>query len=151
MLIKKIKDLISYGSLILITIYISSCSSSYTQHGHLIDDKGYELIVQKGDTKKNVLSKLGSPSSKDPLNESTWLYITSTHEKKPFKASKKIEQKVLAVTFNDNNILVSKRIYTLKDGQTLTPLEEKTVTYGKTTNLFREIFGNLGKFRPPTN
>ena len=151
MLRYKIKDFITYSSLILITIYTSSCSPNYTQHGHLIDDKGYELIIKKGDTKKNVLSKLGSPSSKDPLNENTWLYITSIHEKKPFKASKKIEQKVLAITFNDNNILVSKRVYSLKDGQILTPLEEKTVTYGKTTNLFREIFGNLGKFRPPTN
>ena len=151
MLRYKIKDFLTYCLFALITIYVSSCSPSYTQHGHLIDDKEYDLIAQKGDTKKSVLSNLGSPSSKDPLDENTWLYITSVHEKKPFKASKKIEQKVLAITFNDNDILVSKRIYTLKDGKILTPLEEKTVTYGKRTSLFREIFGNLGKYRPSAN
>ena len=119
--------------------------------GHI--DSGYmsRAFYSNGDNKKTVLNKLGSPSSKDPLDENTWIYITSIHEKKPFKSSKKIEQQVLAITFNENDILINKRIFNLKDGKVLTPLEEKTVTYGKKTSLFREIFGNLGKYRPSPN
>ncbi len=134
-----------------ICILSSSCAPTYTQHGHLIDKLGYNILIENGDNKKTVLNKLGSPSSKDPLDENTWIYITSIHEKKPFKSSKKIEQQVLAITFNENDILINKRIFNLKDGKVLTPLEEKTVTYGKKTSLFREIFGNLGKYRPSPN
>ncbi|MBL41322.1 MAG: hypothetical protein CMM49_01535 [Rhodospirillaceae bacterium] len=145
---QQIRYLIIFFLYFSISIFALSCSPSYTQHGHLVDNSGYDTIVENGDNKKTVINKLGSPSSKDPLNENTWIYITSIHEKKPFKSSKKIEQQVLAVTFNENDILINKRIYTLKDGKTLNLLEDKTITYGKKTSLFREIFGNLGKYRP---
>ncbi|PPR77323.1 MAG: hypothetical protein CFH01_01599 [Alphaproteobacteria bacterium MarineAlpha2_Bin1] len=145
---QQIKYLFIFFLYTFISIFASSCSPVYTQHGHLIDNSGYKILIENRDNKKTVINKLGSPSSKNPLNENTWIYITSIHEKKPFKSSKKIEQQVLAVTFNENDILINKRVLTLKDGKVLTPLEEKTVTYGKKTSLFREIFGNLGKYRP---
>ena len=146
-----IKGLFFFCLFIFITFSLYSCAPSYTQHGHLVDSSEYEHIIKNSDTKETVIRKLGSPSSKDPLDENTWLYITSIHEKKPFKPSKKIKQKVLAISFDENNTLVSRRLYSIEDGRTISPLEEKTVTYGRKTSLFREIFGNLGKYQPSPN
>ncbi len=146
---------LKFFKIIIISLFIgilnSSCSSSYTQHGHLMNESGYNIIEENQDNKNTVLKKLGSPSSKDPLNENTWLYITSIHEKKPFKSSKKIEQNVIALSFDVSDKLVSKRLYTLKDGNIITPLEDHTISYRKKPSLFKEIFGNLGRFRPTPN
>ena len=91
-------------------------------------------------TKDDVLTSYGSPSIKIEDVSNTWLYLTSTKEKKVFTKDEFQEQIIFAFNFNDSNILISQEIY---DKDNILEIEfdgDQTYNYGSNYSILDQLY-----------
>ncbi len=60
-----------------------------------------------------------------------------------------IRKEVLAISFNDNNIVDDMKIYGLENGRMVDMNQNLTPTYGNDLTLMQQLLGNLGRFNNP--
>jgi len=127
----------------------SACAPRVATHGFMPRD---ELINQlsPGQQDKGMVQQLmGSPSSIGTFDEDTWYYITQRTENKSFFRPMIIDQTVLALVFDDQDVLQSIVKYGLEEAQLIEPLEKKTPTVGRKLTILQQLFGNFGRFSDP--
>ena len=133
----------------LLALSSAACSPRVATHGFMPRD---ELINQlsPGQQDKDMVQRLmGSPSSIGTFDEDTWYYISQRTENKSFFRPLIIDQTVLALIFDEQNMLQSIAKYGLEEAQLIEPLEKTTPTVGLKLTILQQLFGNFGRFSDP--
>ena len=136
------------GVLLLFALILGGCSSQITQHGHLLTEADLSQ-VQRGMSKQQVQSLLGTPDTTATYTGDVYYYISSKMETKAFLTPKEIDRRVVAVYFTPQVDTVARVAhYGLQDGKVIDFISRETPSHGQEAGLLQQLFRNLG---PNTN
>ena len=89
-----------------------NCAPVMKLHGYQLDDilqnKPQEIGIS---TKSDLIASYGSPSIKIEDVGNTWLYLTTTKERKVFTEDESLAQIVFEFNFDSDDILISHGVY----------------------------------------
>ena len=128
---------------------LGACSPIIQQEGNVPDPDQVVQINPGVDDKNRVTQLLGSPSTISAFQDRTWYYISRRTEQTAFLDPKVVEQEVLAISFNDSNIVDDMKVYGLENGRMIDMNQKVTPTYGNDLTLMQQLLGNLGRFNNP--
>ncbi|MCB1489241.1 MAG: outer membrane protein assembly factor BamE [Bauldia sp.] len=117
--------------------------SSTTQHGYVASEIALEQ-VPVGSSKDQVLIALGSPSTTGNFGGETYYYISQTRRQAAaFMPERVVDQRVLAVYFNDKDEVVRLADYGLKDGKVFDFISRTTPTASKDDSFVNQVLGGV--------
>ncbi|HMO85834.1 MAG TPA: outer membrane protein assembly factor BamE [Lacipirellulaceae bacterium] len=125
---------------------LGACSPQVDQRGHVATPGALEKLRPGEQTRNDVLTLLGSPSTTATFDNETWYYISQRVETLAFLAPETKEQKVVALRFDSAGVLQDMNTYTLEDGRPIDMVGRSTPTAGKELTILEQIFGNIGRF-----
>ena len=102
-------------------IFLISCSPIIKTHGYTIENtKDFtefvkNISLEKNPSKDYILSELGSPSIIIDNVDNIWIYLLSTKRERSFSDSEIEAQFIIRLEFNDQDLLINKKILTGKD------------------------------------
>jgi len=128
---------------------LGACSPIIQQEGNVPDPDQVVQINPGVDDKNRVTQLLGSPSTISAFQDHTWYYISRRTEQTAFLDPDVVEQEVLAISFNDQNIVEDMKIYGLQNGRMVAMNDKVTPTFGNNLTLMQQLLGNLGRFNNP--
>lgn len=123
---------------LLLSVPLAGCfTTSYTR-GHVITNDMLTQ-VQVGSSKEQVELVLGSPSTTSSLSGDAYYYISQLTETTAFMKPDVVEQRVVAVYFDDDGYVRDLGNYGIEDGKVVDMLNRKTRTGGKDIGLLSQI------------
>jgi outer membrane protein assembly factor BamE (lipoprotein component of BamABCDE complex) len=128
---------------------LSACAPIIQQEGNVPDPDQVVQINPGVDDKNRVTQLLGTPSTISAFEDRTWYYISRRTEQRAFFDPNVVEQEVLAISFNQSNIVEDMKIYGLENGRMVAMNDKLTPTYGNDLTLMQQLLGNLGRFNNP--
>ena len=99
--------------LFLITLF--SCQPRITKHGNFFNPKNIQLIKKTKLSKSEVVEIFGQPTLKSTFSDNVWYYITLVQHEKAYFEVKNLENNILAITFNENQLVKKYKIFTEDD------------------------------------
>mgnify|MGYP000023157373 CR=1 FL=1 len=128
---------------ILLSLGAAGCISTESQHGYIIPDYALEQIPV-GSSKDQVLIALGSPSTVENFGGEAFYYISQTRKQAAaFMPEKVVDQRVVAVYFDQNDKVTRVANYGLKDGKVFDFVSRTTPTAGKDENFLTQVLGGV--------
>jgi outer membrane protein assembly factor BamE (lipoprotein component of BamABCDE complex) len=117
--------------------------SKTSQHGYVVPEMALEQ-VPVGSSKDQVLIALGSPSTTGDFGGEAFYYISQTR-KQPvaFMPSKVVDQRVLAVYFDEKETVTRIADYGKKDGKIFDFVSRTTPTGGRDQNFVSQVLGGV--------
>ena len=114
-------------------------------HGAVITQDQIDLIPV-GSSKDQVLLALGSPSTTGEFDNEVFYYISQRSRKRfAFDKQKVIDQRVLAVYFDNTDTVARVANYGLQDGKVFDFISRTTPTGGRDLSLLGQILMGGGK------
>jgi outer membrane protein assembly factor BamE (lipoprotein component of BamABCDE complex) len=144
-------------TLVVAAVVVSGCNSSKTfaglkpgetlTQGYVIDQQSIDL-VPVGSSREQVLLTLGSPSTTATFDNEVFYYISQTRTRPvAFMNAKLVDQRILAVYFNEEGRVDNIANYGLKDGKVFDFISRTTPTGGRDLNFLGQMLagaGNMG-------
>ncbi|GJL84947.1 MAG: outer membrane protein assembly factor BamE [Micavibrio sp.] len=126
---------------------ISACTPTVAQRGNTLENYQVDEIVANVHTRSDVLRLLGSPTTQATFDENIWYYIGRTTEKHGIFDPEVVEERVVAVAFNEEGVVTY--IGDI-DGQKIdVPIsDDSTPTHGNELTVMQQLLGNVGRFNP---
>lgn len=122
----------------------AACESDISARGNI--PKPEKLAeIQLGASRDQVLQAIGSPSSVGTFDNKTWYYVGQLTEDYAFYATKVIDRKVVAITFDDNGRVAEIKNLGKDDSQDVQMVSRTTPTVGRDQNIWSQLFSNLGR------
>jgi outer membrane protein assembly factor BamE (lipoprotein component of BamABCDE complex) len=135
-----------YTALALSTsIVITGCTPTNHVRGNIVQDFQLAEVAPGVDTERDILKKLGSPTTKATFDESTWYYIGQKTEKRGILDEEVLEERVIILSFNEEGTLEDVRDADNKRID-LPYSRRKTPTSGNEITVLQQLLGNLGRF-----
>ena len=132
------KNLIVY---ICFFFILSNCVNKTTYSGKIL--KQEELNNLNFINKENLLSKLGTPSYTDPIQNKFFYFSEKSEKKSVFKKQTKYSY-VFVFTFDKDEKIISSNVYNIKELQNVKFSNEKTTNEIIKRGLLEKIFGGVG-------
>ena len=129
----------------LIALTATACTPKTALRGNLPRDYQIEQLEVGKQRKTQVESILGSPSVLGTFDDNVWYYMSRRTEQWAFFEEEVVEQRVMALYFNDAGVLQHVETYSEEDARDIATTNRTTPTAGKELGIFDQIFGNLGK------
>lgn len=123
---------------LLISLPLAGCFTTTYTHGHVVTNDMLSQ-VQVGSSREQVELVLGSPSTTSNLNGEAYYYISQVTETTAFMAPDIVEQRVVAVYFDEDGYVRDLGNYGLQDGKVVDYLNRKTRTGGKDYGFLTQI------------
>ena len=144
--------------IVLITLFSSSCTLKKVEshHGvHFLKKKQEKLLIDKSN-KNDILTLLGTPSTKSSFDNDLWIYIekkTNQTSLIKFDNEKIILNNVLLLEINSRGLLVKKKFLDITNMQdinfvdysTKTKYKKNTFVYDFLSSMRQKINDPLGK------
>ena len=124
---------------------LSSCGLKVTDnHGQIYEENiNFDELEIGKTTKKEIIEKIGTPSTTSNFDkEQSWYYISSEFKKFVFLDGKNTDQKILVLSFNQST-LNNKELLSKEDINSIEYEETVTDSRGKKINWIKEFFTNL--------
>ena len=122
----------------------AGCRATRDFHGYVPDQALPTDVEPAVDTRSTVLARLGSPSTTSAFDDSLWVYMSSTREHKAFYYPKVVGREIVAIQFDENDIVSDVLTYDLNDGQVLAYNSRVTPTRGRELSILEQLFGSIG-------
>ncbi len=136
---------ILFISMLLLT---SACSSDlFLVHNGNMPAQERVDEIRLGQSKQDVMNILGAPSLTTGLSDDHWIYMASTTKKVAFFRPEELKRKVLAISFDNNQISKIEKL-NLADGNKLPIDTDTTQTTEQEQGFFRKYFGGVGTYMP---
>ena len=132
-----------------IALQVMACSGRVDTQGYVPEEELINEIKVGVHGPREVAEILGTPPSSRafPVDKSmTWYYIQRRIKRKTFFDEDVLEQRVLAVEFDEAGVVRELHSYDLADGRSIEPVERITPTRGKRLGFLEQLFGNLGRY-----
>lgn len=127
-----------------VIVALGGCSPRKDIRGNLLTNSQLSTI-QPGTTKREtVLRVLGPPSTEGTFDNQVWYYIGRQEESWAFLNPDIIEQKVVALYFDERGVVEHVERYNGDDRRQVDVVERETPTSGHKIGFFEQILGNLG-------
>ena len=127
------------AALVALTVALGGCSTEVIQQGYVQDERTLGL-VDEGSSREQVLLTLGTPSTVATFDSDVFYYISQQRQRSfTFQRPTVVDQKVLAVYFNENDTVQQIANYTLQDGQVFDTITRTTPTSGKDQTFLQQI------------
>lgn len=124
---------------------LPACTQTVTQHGYVMSDAALDQ-VPAGSSREQVLIALGTPSTTARFGGEIFYYISQTKSRPvAFMNSSVVDQRVLAVYFDEEELVTRLADYGLKDGQVFDFVSRTTPTGGKDFSLVSQLLGAAGR------
>ncbi len=133
----------------LILIFNTSCSNeAFLVHNGNMPSTDKISQISVGQTRNEVASILGSPSSISSFDGNTWIYMSSTLKKVAFFKPEELDRKVLSINFDDNGKVSKISNYDKNDGKNVEISKQQTISSGHEIGFFQKYFGGVGSYMP---
>lgn len=136
----KMKVLVALGGLVV----LSACAAQYRTHGYLPSEEDLQQIVPGIDTRASVEDMIGVPNAAGVLNGAGYYYIETEVRHFAYQKPKVIERTIVAVTFDETDVVRNIATYGLEDGRVVTINRRVTQTTDGDISFIRKLFGNVG-------
>jgi outer membrane protein assembly factor BamE (lipoprotein component of BamABCDE complex) len=123
---------------------LAACGARKEVRGnYLVETQLAEVKVGTTD-RDTVLRVLGPPSTQGTFDRQVWYYIGRQTEEWGFLNPNVLDQKVIAVYFNEKGIVENIQRYNHADARSVEVVERETPTSGHKIGFFEQVFSNLG-------
>lgn len=129
---------------------LAACGVSQTSyHGYIVSETALQQ-VPVGASRDQVLIALGSPSTTADFGGEVFYYISQKRRRTvAFMPDKVVDQRVLAVYFNEDQTVERIADFGLKDGQVFDFITKTTPTRGHDEKFLQQVLrGTLGVGNP---
>lgn len=123
-----------------------ACSADLRARGNNPTDDRLAQIEPGTQTRREVASLLGTPSTTGTFDTETWYYISAQTRQYAIFKREELERRIVAISFDDSGIVKAIRELTLEDGRDIAMLDRETPTMGNEMGLLEQLMGNLGRF-----
>jgi outer membrane protein assembly factor BamE (lipoprotein component of BamABCDE complex) len=127
---------------------LAACAPEVSTHGYHLDEAALAQLEPGRTTRDGTLQLLGSPSSVATFDDHVWYYVSQRTEHMSFYQEEVVEQKVVAVTFDDQGLVRSIDRENLDDALEVSYVDRETPTSGNELSIFEQFIGNIGRFNP---
>jgi outer membrane protein assembly factor BamE (lipoprotein component of BamABCDE complex) len=131
-------------------VALAACTPVVNVRGYVPNEDDLAKIEPQKSSREQVESTLGSPSTVSPFNNKVWYYMHETTEQVAFFDQTVVERKIIAVVFDDRNVVEDVVTYTEADGQDIEIVSRTTPTAGNEVTILQQLFGNIGRFTRDT-
>ena len=104
--------------------------------------------LKPGQSKEEVLSLLGAPSSVVSLDKNTWIYMSSEIKQVAFFKPTEISRDVLTIKFDKYDQVADIDRLDKKKGAEVAVSNDATLTLGQEPGFFEKYFGGVGQYMP---
>jgi outer membrane protein assembly factor BamE (lipoprotein component of BamABCDE complex) len=126
---------------------LSGCGEDYT-HGYVQSEDSIQQITP-GSSREQVLLVLGSPSTTSTIGGDAFYYITQkTARSLAFMEPGLVDQRVLAVYFDEKGQVKQVANYGMQDGKIFDFISRKTKTTGQDIGFIGQMFRGGTSFGP---
>lgn len=125
---------------------LGACELPVQVHGNLPDDADIARIEPGQQGRTDIVNLLGPPSVTSSFQDSTWYYVGQKQTQFAFFEPDIKERNVLVLTFDGQDRLTGKKLYTMADAQDVDPVNRETPTEGRDLSLIQQLLGNVGRF-----
>lgn len=125
-------------------IMAGGCSPVIRNHGYAPQEEDLSQIRVGQDTRGSVRRKIGRPGGTGIFTDDGWYYVSSQVEHLAFYEAEVIDRRVVAITFDTQDVVASVKEYGLEDGRIIDLETAVTPTYGKELTILEQAFGNIG-------
>ncbi len=122
-----------------------ACSPIVRTHGYTPDQELLAQIAEGQDTRSSVAQKIGRPVTRSPFREDDWYYVSQSIEHYMWYAPEVTDRRVVAVKFDDNDVVSDIRTYGMEDGRIVDLATNTTPTHGRELTIIQQVLGNLGR------
>jgi len=127
---------------------LGACAAELSTHGYHLDETALAQLEPGRTTRDGALQLLGSPSSVATFDERVWYYVTQRTERMSFYQEEVVDQKVVTVSFDQQDVLRSIERQDLDDALEVSLVERETPTTGNELGILEQFIGNIGRFNP---
>ena len=115
------------------------------KQGYVVDEQTLAL-VPPGSSREQVLLALGTPTTANTFDNEVFYYISQTRQRRAqFLKPRLVDQRVLAVYFDDENTVASVADYGLQDGRVFDFVTRTTPTGGRDQTFLAQVLtGTIG-------
>jgi outer membrane protein assembly factor BamE (lipoprotein component of BamABCDE complex) len=123
---------------------LAGCIGETLNRGYVPSETALQQ-VQVGAPREQVLIALGTPSTTADFGGEVFYYISQvTNRPVAFLNSRVVDQKVLAIYFDENSQVARIANYGLEDGQVIDLVSRTTPTAGKDFSFISQLLGATG-------
>ena len=122
-------------------IIISSCTNQTIYSGKIIDPENLNNI--NFDNKEILINKFGLPTYIDPIDKK-YFYFSKKIEKSNIFNKKINYSYIFVFNFDDNNKIVSSKVYDLTKTENVKLVKEETDNLIIQRGLIEKVFGGVG-------
>ena len=122
---------------------LAGCAGQTAQRGYVVSEFALEQ-VPVGASRDQVLIALGTPSTTAEFGSKAFYYISQTASRPvAFMKYSVIDQRVLAVYFDEEELVSQIANYGLKDGQVFDFVSRTTPTGGRDASFIGQLLGSV--------
>ena len=134
-------------ALVLAGLGLSGCMGETLQRGFVPTDNAIQQVVV-GAPREQVMIVLGTPSTTADFGGEVFYYISQTTNRPvAFMNSSVVDQRILAVYFDENQRVTQVANYGLQDGQIFDFVSRTTPTSGRDFSFLSQIFSGVGRIQ----
>jgi len=122
------------------------CAPTIHTDGQIPDAVKLATIEPGVQTEDEVKKLIGTPSTESVFGEKTWYYISKRTSQFAFFSPDVQEQKVVAISFDQDGKVSGIRQYGLSDAKEVSPVARTTPTKGKHLTILDQMLGNLNRY-----
>lgn len=134
------------SSLVIASLALSACEPRVAIRGNLPREVKLSKVEIGSHNRKQVARILGTPSTVGTFDDNVWYYISRKTEKTAFFEAEIVDQQVIAVYFNDKNVVEAIHRYNKDDKRSVELVDRTTPTVGREYSIIDQLLGNLGRF-----
>jgi outer membrane protein assembly factor BamE (lipoprotein component of BamABCDE complex) len=123
---------------------LAACGARKDIRGNYLTETQLSGVSVGSTNRDTVLRTLGPPSTEGTFDRHVWYYIGRQTESWGFIKPENIDQKVIAIYFNDKGVVEQIQRYNEADARKVNIVERETPTSGNKIGFFEQILGNLG-------
>lgn len=124
---------------------LASCTPDIAIRGNLPRPEKLAEIKPGSTTQNQVRELLGPPSNVGTFDSKVWYYISQKTEDVPMNVPQVLQRTVVVVRFDGKGVVQDLKTLDKSAGRDISPVAETTPTAGHEPNLFRDLFGNIGR------
>ncbi|WP_321340121.1 outer membrane protein assembly factor BamE [Breoghania sp.] len=121
-----------------VSLALGGCLTKTLNRGAMIPQESLQQ-VQVGSSREQVQLVLGTPSTTSVTSGETYYYISQKEEQTAFLAPDIVEQRVVAVYFDEEGRVAQVADYGLKDGKVFDFISRKTRTGGSDYGFISQV------------
>ena len=130
---------------------LTACAPQIDWHGTYpsVDQLGQ---IKPGKTSRaKVRALLGGASSMSNFDDRKWYYIGQRTERFAFYPPEVVDRQVIFIAFDDNDHVAAIGKLNKEDGREIVFVDRTTATAGQRITLLRQLIGNIGQFKAPSD